>query len=199
MLLVVVGFLVAQLNTFFAGRLERKKTVSRALSDLLEIRHQFFGSEQLAGQIEVLVGKVPEHQKSQMRVAFDSMLPKWDELHKRYDESVTTLAALDPLLAFQLRSKDLVRPVMNMAHARMGQDPKAAALVGPIFQKNVTDRLEKVFVRAILKLALKVGPLCWFKTKRLMARQSEIPNEFKELLQKMKAAVDSQNAATPAP
>ena len=84
------------------------------------------------------------------------MLPKWDELHKRYDESVTTLAALDPLLAFQLRGqKDLVRPVMNMAHARMGQDPKAAALVGPIFQKNVTDRPEKVFVRAILKLKLQ--------------------------------------------
>src|SRR5258708_626283 len=90
-LLIVIGFLLGQLNSYFVARWERKKAVSRALSELLELRSQFVGLEQAVEQIGNLVGDFPEHEKSQLRVVFDSLFPKWDEQHSRYDQSVTTL------------------------------------------------------------------------------------------------------------
>jgi hypothetical protein len=77
------------------------------------------------------LGNLPEHVKSQLRVVLDSLFPNWQELHERYDKSVTAVARLDPLLSFQLRSKDFVRPVMRTLHSLMGQDSQAAAILAP--------------------------------------------------------------------
>src|SRR5208282_2960836 len=107
-ILIVIGFLLAQLKDFFAQRKERKEAVAVLLSDLLEVRHQFVGIELLIDELATL-GNLPEHVKSQLRVVLDSLFPNWQELHDRYDKSVTAVARLDPLLSFQLRSKDFVR------------------------------------------------------------------------------------------
>jgi hypothetical protein len=40
----------------------------------------------------------------------DGLVPNSDELHRRYDQSVSMVAGLDPVLAFERRSKDLIRP-----------------------------------------------------------------------------------------
>jgi hypothetical protein len=42
-LLVVVGFVLGQFNNYFTTRKERKKAISAALADLLEVRHQYLG------------------------------------------------------------------------------------------------------------------------------------------------------------
>src|SRR5258708_30909921 len=126
--LIVIGFLLAQLNSYFLQRGERKKAVSLALSELLEVRNQFVGLELTMEQVVNLAGSIPEHVKAQFRVTLDSFFPKWEEQHSRYDQSVTTLAALDPLLAYELRSKDFIRPILMTLHSIMSQDPQAAAL-----------------------------------------------------------------------
>jgi hypothetical protein len=142
-LLVVIGFALSQLNNYFAERGERKKAVSSALSDLLEVRHQFMGLEALMEQIGEL-GHIPEHQKSQMRVLLDSLFPNWEELHARYEHSVNLIAGLDPLLGFQLRSKDFLRPILRWVHSLMGQDSQAAALMGPILKNSFLSKVEPV-------------------------------------------------------
>src|ERR1700691_168238 len=98
-ILVVIGFLLAQLKDLFAQRRERREAISVLLSDLLEVRHQFVGVELLIDEIPTL-GPLPEHVKSQLRVVLDSLFPNWQELHDRYDKSVTALARIDPLLSF---------------------------------------------------------------------------------------------------
>ena len=194
-LLVMIGFLLAQLNSFFAGRRERKRAVSCALSDLLEIKFQFLALEQIVEQVGNLVGKVPEHEKSQIRVAFDSMLPKWDELHSRYDQSVTTLAGLHPLLAFQLRAKDFIRPTLMFLHSLMGQDPQAAAFFGPILRTKLLAKIGPILDKSILALAVRKSLLCWFKTARLLKRQKRIPDELEEVFESLKIAIEVQKNA----
>src|SRR5437868_5677593 len=105
---VTFGFLLAQLGGWSTGRKERKRVVSQALSEALEVRNRLFAMEGMVDQITVLRGNVPEHEKANIRVFLNSLLPKWEELHTRYESCVTTLAGIDPLLAYHLRSKDSV-------------------------------------------------------------------------------------------
>lgn len=128
------------------------------------------------------LGNVPEHQKSQIRVFINSLLPKWEETHSRYEPCITTLAGLDPLLAFHLRSKDAILPVLNWLHSLMGQDPTAASLIGPVL-KNLMKSTEPVLNKSILLLARKRGWICWFRTKRLLKRNETLTDEAIKLLQ----------------
>jgi len=198
-LLIVIGFLLSQVNNLFADRRERKKAISSALSDLLEVRSHFVGLERIAEQIGNLVGSIPEHEKSQMRVTFDSVLPKWDELHSRYDQSVTTLAGLDPLLAYRLRSKDFIRPLLTLLYSLMGKDPQAAAVMGPIMKTKLVGKVEPILDEAILALAKKRNRLCWYRTKRLLKNEKQLPDGFIEFLESIKSAVPVPKCATTEP
>lgn len=191
-LLVIVGFVLAQLNSLFADRKERKKAVSCALSDLLEVRYQFIGLEDLVEQIEMLTGSnIPEHQKSQIRVVFDSLFPAWNELHARYERSVSTLAGMDPVLAFRLRAKDFIRPAFTAMHSMIGQDAQAAAVVGPIIRTQLHAKLEPVLNESILTLARKKSLLCWYETHRLLKKQRKhVQKEMMEIMQPLKVAMD---------
>jgi hypothetical protein len=193
---ILIGFLIAQLTGYSAERRERRKAASCALSDLLMVRHQLFGLEEIVENLGNIVGNVPEHEKSQLRVAFNSLLPKWEELHSRYDHSVTTLAGLDPLLAFELRSKDFILPTLNCMHSLMAQDPQAAALIGPIFKANVLDKIKPVLDKSLVSLAKKKNLLCWYQIWRFVKKGGRISDELAEFLKSIQAIVEKQKAAT---
>ena len=185
---IFVGFLLAQLGGYFVGRRERKKAISSALAELLEVKSRLFGLEGMIDRITDSLGNVPEHEKSQIRVFINSLLPKWDDLHLRYEPAVTTLAGLDPLLAFHLRSKDTIMPILNWLHSLMGQDPKAAAQVGPILKKLMNSS-EPVLNKSILLLASKKSWVCWYRTKRLLKKTGSAGEEAMEFLRPMMDAI----------
>jgi hypothetical protein len=197
-ILVIIGFFLAQLKDFFVQRKERKEAVSVLLSDLLEVRYQFVGVELLIDEIATL-GPLPEHIKSQLRVVLDSLFPNWQELHDRYDKSVTAVARIDPLLAFQLRSKDFIRPVMRTLHSLMGQDSQAAALLAPAFKTNFVSKVEKALNESILKLARRQSLWCWFKTRRSLRESNKFPEDAREAWESMKALIKSQIKTSPEP
>jgi hypothetical protein len=197
-ILVVIGFLLAQLKDFFAQRKERKEAVSVLLSDLLEVRHQFVGIELLIDELASL-GNLPEHVKSQLRVVLDSLFPNWQELHDRYDKSVTAVARLDPLLSFQLRSKDFVRPVMRTLHSLMGQDSQAAAMLAPAMKNNFVNKVEGALNESILKLARRQSLWCWYKTRRTLRDSSKLPDDAREAWESIKAIAQAQIKAAPVP
>ena len=195
--LIVIGFLLAQLNSYFLQRGERKKAVSLALSELLEVRNQFVGLELTMEQVVNLAGSIPEHVKAQFRVTLDSFFPKWEEQHSRYDQSVTTLAALDPLLAYELRSKDFIRPILMTLHSIMSQDPQAAALIGPTLKEKLLGKIEPTLNKSILKLAWGKSLLCWYRTNRLL-RKSGVPDDAREFVTAIKDILEAQQKAAAA-
>jgi hypothetical protein len=197
-ILVVIGFLLAQLKDFFAQRKERKEAVSVLLSDLLEVRHQFVGIELLIDELASL-GNLPEHVKSQLRVVLDSLFPNWQELHERYDKSVTAVARLDPLLSFQLRSKDFVRPVMRTLHSLMGQDSQAAAILAPAIKNNFVNKVEGALNGSILKLARQQSLWCWYKTRRTLRDSKKLPDDAREAWESIKAIAQAQIKVAPVP
>ncbi len=192
--LIVLGFILAQAEHLFASRRERRKAISRALAELLDVRYQFVATETLCRAMETL-GPIPAQAKSQLRLVIDSFLPDWKELHSRYDESVTTLAGLDPLLAFRIRSKDLVRPYIQRVHAIMSQDAQAATALAPIFAQTTLDRVEPELKAAILKLALKRGLITWYKVRWALKRGASMADELNGFMKSFKAIIDTQAKA----
>jgi len=189
-ILLLIGFVIGQFNSYFTTRKERKEAVSTALHDLLEVRHQYFALEVVMQELEK-ISAFPQHLQSQLRLVFDTFLPNWEELHHRYEESVTVLAGLDPLLAFNLRSKDLVRPMMLRIHSLMAADPQAAALVAPLLKSSFTPSIEKAFKASILRLARNKSWVCWYYTKKVLKRKDDFPKEFLEIIGPFKAVLET--------
>jgi hypothetical protein len=195
--LVAFGWLLARADHFFAAREQRRKAIACALADLLDMRHQFLGMETIMRELATL-GPIPEQIKSQLRVVFDSLLPAWPEVHTRYDQSVTTVAGLDPLLGFSLRSKEFLRPLMLKMHSIIAQDPNAAVLA-PIINMMFSDKVEPILDASILTLARKRGPLEWYRVRRALKTKDKTSDEIKQLLEPIKAAIESQNKPPDAP
>jgi hypothetical protein len=192
---ILIGFLISQLTGYRAERKERKKAVSCALSDLLMVKHQLFGLEDIIEKLGSTLGNIPEHEKSHLRVVFNSLLPKWEDLHARYDQSITTLAGLHPLLAFELRSKDYILPSLNWMHSAMANDPQAAALIGPLFKTMLLGKIEPVLNKSLVGLARRKSLICWYETRRLVKRKSKLSDEFAELLEPVKTVIEAQRKA----
>src|SRR5262245_1259203 len=119
---IVIGFFLAQLAGSLGDRRDRKKAASRALAELLELRHQLEITNSIREAVDEMitaVGDIPRSEKSKLLLAIGTFLPKPDELHSRYDESVSALASSHPLLAYELRSKDLIQPLLTSLHSLM--------------------------------------------------------------------------------
>lgn len=193
---IVIGFFIAQLAGSLGERRERKKAASRALTELLELRHHLVAMEavrQAVDQMITVIGNIPETDRLKLLVVLESLLPKPDDLHSRYDQSVSALAPSHPLLAFELRSKDLIRPLLTTLRSLMSQDAQAAAVMGPFLKQNVLVKIEPNLNKYILLLAWKAGFVCWYNTRRALLNQREpISPELQEYLDSFKRLVEEQ-------
>jgi hypothetical protein len=71
----------------------------------------------------------------------------------------------------------------------MGKDANAAAVMGPIFKTKLLGEIQPAVDKAILGLAKRKSPVCWYKTKRLLEKQKQVPQGFSDLLASIKAVV----------
>ncbi|WP_370230807.1 hypothetical protein [Marinobacter nauticus] len=108
----IAGFLVGQANGFFDRRNEKRKAFSRALAELLEIRHRFKGAIYLLRRLGTEVNVPREYLDEIVQGLPDGLL--WDpSVSTRYADAVNTLSAYSPLSAYVLRSKDIVGLFVN--------------------------------------------------------------------------------------
>jgi hypothetical protein len=101
------------------------------------------------------------------------------------------LAGLDPILAFNLRSKDLLRPLTLKIHALMGSNPEAASIAAPLLRTSFASSVEKAFKASILRLARNKSWVCWYYTRKILKRKDDFPKEFAELMGPFKAVLEA--------
>lgn len=95
------------------GRRERKRTITTALSDLLEVRHRIFAFDFAIREIGALTKIQPEIIPA-FRNQLEGLIPIDSDLDSRYNDAVTVLAGADPVLAFRLRSKNLLPGMLKI-------------------------------------------------------------------------------------
>jgi hypothetical protein len=195
--LILLGWLLGQAEHWFTEHRERRKALSRALADLLEIRHQLIAMEFVLGEIGKF-GQIPPQAASQFRLFSESLLPDWNELHRRFDESVTVVASLDPLLGFQLRSKDFIRPVFQRLHLVIVQGDPQAAMIGQAVTQSLFGEAEAALNDAILKVSRKRGPVTWYRVRRSLRPNEKLQEKVRKLVDILKAAAPEAQTNAPA-
>lgn len=173
----IVGLLVGQLSQWFALRRQHKDAIGKALSDVLEIRHQMLGIPLV---IEYLTKgfSIPPESQGQLRVALDRVLPTDTDLSTRFGEAVTLVAARNPLLAFRLRSKDTAQPLLSTVRAlAVAAGPSSAAAMTTI-EARLLKELSSHFDELVKELSFRHGFLTWYRARRLLKRGVSIPEEF---------------------
>jgi hypothetical protein len=167
LLAVLFGWGLNSVSQLLLGLSERREAVSKALSDLLEIRHQLLALDLAMVEIGKIVPLAP-HLEAHFRLVLEQMIiPDPNQLYKRYDESVSLIAAVDPILAFRLRSKDLMRPLMKNIDALMAQDINAAPF-GQKLTKMLLPHMEQQLNRALKSLAWRRGPITRWRVGRAL-------------------------------
>jgi hypothetical protein len=191
---IIIGWVLQETSHSLADRRERRRAISLALTDLMEVHLHFQGIDLVLEKLTELAG-LPQQMRVQMWMVLEKFLPNSSELHKRYDENVSVVASLDPRLGFYLRSKDSVRPLFSLLNSLAAQDAQAESLWLAV-QRPLMQEALKALRAAILELAngYSSGTHKWAKKK--MEDSGAVPKEVEQWLALMTQEVKRQNMAT---
>lgn len=189
----IAGFLVGQANGFFARRNEKRKAYSRALAELLEIRHRFKGALYMLRRLGNDVNVPREHLDEIIQGLPEGLL--WDSrVSARYTDAITTLSAYAPLSAYVLRSKDIVGLFVNGSPVTFGPDETAHTFAMKnleIMEKSVVPTLDESIEAVSQSLGKKTKKL----TKDILDGTQEVLPDVKSSTDELIANVNATIAA----
>jgi len=177
---VVLGSAISGIGAYLRIRMERKRAIARALSDLLEIRHHVLGMEVVLREVRNRVS-ISEEEAQLFRSHMNTIAPLDADVHKRYDEAISLLSGIDPLLAFNMRSKNKVFhfvDAMRNTSFSMGATPSQISTLENAIRLAIAPALDE----AVLTLAKHHSLSTKRKTKKLVASVSDVPPELTRLM-----------------
>jgi hypothetical protein len=145
---VILGSALTGVGALLRQRTERKRVVGVALADLLEIRHELMATERVLKHFRSRLA-VPDEIIPDLSKLLESIAPKKDDLHKRYDESVSVVASFDPVLGFKLRSKNNIAGVLTKFRnigVEGGMNPPVLNQYESMLRRAVLPTLDKAVV-----------------------------------------------------
>lgn len=180
-LALFVGFLLNEVSQRFRNRRQHKGALGRAIADLLEIRHQALAVSTIIRELQRRY-KIPNQVIPSLMVGLNSILPKYEVLQDRYNKAVDVISETDPILAFQLRSKDVIQPMFSYLRLIGSGD----ALASTVFEKIETDmmpRMLKVIEDTLLQVAFSHRLKTWWNVRKVIQRKDEaVPPELESML-----------------
>lgn len=193
---IVTGWVLQEASHHIAARDERRRAISLALTDLWEIEFHFRILHLALDKIGSVV-ELPAQVKAQVWVLVGQLfLPNPAELHERYNKSVTTLASLDPVLGFRLRSKDLVRPLFTFLNSVAAKDPAGAAVWFEV-QRPLIEQTNKTLKDAVLELASRHSRSTHRDVRAKLERDNTPLKEFDDWLKLVIETAKSHNFVAP--
>jgi hypothetical protein len=122
---LVVGFGLNEMSSLIRANRETRRTFGSALSELLEVRHQLRMLPIAIQSIKKMIpGAMNPVEEFALRKALWSVIPSPQGLQKRYDVAVSAIAGEYPTLAFELRSKDTMAPLLGHLRGALPIEPK---------------------------------------------------------------------------
>lgn len=182
---VLIGSILAGAGSVIRSRLERKRLIARALSELLEIRHQMIALDRvitlLASQLQIPAEAMPV-----IRGLISSIAPMDSGVHQRYEEVVTLLSGEDPLLGFHLRARCSILTFIESIRTsgiEHGVEPEFIEKIGSEVSSLIIPELNKV----ILLVGRKHSFITWWKLKGILNKSEEIPSNILSFMETMRS------------
>jgi len=177
---LLIGWCLKELGDRFRLRREERKPFAIAIADLLEMRHRILSVSTALGEIKKRL-PIPPEAEIALKTFVDAILPQTEDLHRRYNEAVSLVAAVNPILAFRLRCKDEYLPLMQKLRPLLTADSLTRPFVG-----QVENTLSSVFTEdieeLITELAKAHGVATWLRIRRRLSKPASIPKEVDDLL-----------------
>lgn len=188
---VVIGGALTGIGSFLRERKEQKRVIARALTDLLEVRHHIVAIEIFLHELKTRV-QIPEEAVPVLRTLVDTLIPIDEQVHKRYDEAVSLLAGINPLLAFTMRAKNTLPSVLSAIRgfsAANGATPEQIES----FESTILSATSPALDKAVLELANKHSFLTGRKIRKLVQIRNQIPAELEALINRVTDAALRDN------
>jgi len=179
---VIIGWFLKEVSQMVRLHREDRRAIGQVLTDLMEIRYRLLGIEKISDEIKRF--KISVQEQLLLKSFIDNILSNLQDLNKRYEKRVNTIASADPLLGFQLRSKDLLNPYISQIRSIASMSEDSATIWNQI-EVQLIESAEPEFERLILKLSWLHSWRTWLYTRRYLRRSLEIPPEFEELISSM--------------
>jgi hypothetical protein len=204
---LVGGLVVNEIKRRIEMAGENRKYLGRALSDLLEIRYYLATTRVMKKEIERLLGNdIPPGQAGLLvhLIAPQLLQFDWAALRTRYNDAVTALAGIHPILAYKLRSKDSIGTLLQQLGALAAgniSNPVEAAQRAQ-FLSWLDQVVEKQayglpdLAEAASLVARKHGWRTSRATKQALKRQDSIDTspEIQDAMKTLKSQLDSAAA-----
>lgn len=184
---VLVGGMLTGVTAYLKDRKERKRVIALALSDLLEVRHRMVAFEVFLKKISTVAKLSTEHM-AQIREMLVSVAPQDPKLDDRYDAAISLLAGIDPVLAFDMRSRNALPKMLDSFRALAAAHnvaPSDFAHMEAFLTKETTPKLNS----AVEKLARCHSMSTARKVKDLIKKSETMPREGEEFFERFSQAV----------
>jgi hypothetical protein len=196
---LVIGWLLSAINPYLSEHRERRKAIARALAELMEIRHRL-GVVEYAMDMVGKVVNIPPEAELQIRVLFQPLFAKLQQVGQQYAESVTLVKSIDPVLGFKLQSKNELQPMLNNFFTLVAQanDPQAAAVwkrINLVILKEAESDLNEL----IKKLALKRSIWTRWRVNKMLTQNRPLPKGTDAILEILRAEAAKQAPAPQEP
>jgi hypothetical protein len=196
----LAGFMLNELSYVWRMRREDKRKVGQALAELLEIRRQI---EAIPAIMDVLRSRIPAPipaiAEFQIRAIYRALIPNVETLRQRYDAAVTAVAGAFPVLAFELRSKDMVTPLMTHLSSMVADNTAAEMFVK--MEDQIVQAIRPVLEDLIKQTASLHSRKARHDVDSLLRQKFELPKSFDRFIsQALSQAARQQanpEAATP--
>ncbi|EER58716.1 hypothetical protein AcdelDRAFT_3718 [Acidovorax delafieldii 2AN] len=189
---VVLGSVLSGIGAHIRARREHKRIVGSALADLLEVRHRIVGFDLVLEKIQSMAGLEP-NALAQVRNLMDTAFPSDPMLEERYAQAVTQLAGVDPVLAFNLRSKNALPKVLSILRA---QAASAGANLGMFesFESQLLRAARPSIDAAVLELGKSHSILTGLKVRRLVRKSDKLPEDVSQFFDKLAGSIPAISA-----
>jgi hypothetical protein len=182
---VLVGAGVAWFGLWLKERKERKGALGVALADLLQVRHDIIGVDFAIQMMKKEAGpNLPADALPHVRTFLESIGEKREATNARYERAISILAGVDPLAAFELKSKNLFPQFLSDI-----RQVSLASGLRPAEMEELETDVRKLITPfhdlAVLRLARMYSWITYRSVKKYLQREPELPPEFTSFLKKM--------------
>src|SRR5579862_3802668 len=157
---VALGWLLNELSSLIRLRREDRRTAGPVLTDLLEIRHRLVTLNEAIKEYLQELGKhvqLSPQARVQVQQYLQNLLqtsfPQSPDFVEQYEQAVSTLARVDPIRAFRLRSQPFVAPFLNWLQNLATSTETDAQIWSTVFEPEFLGKFRPQMEELILDVA----------------------------------------------
>jgi hypothetical protein len=186
----VLGFGLNEASYLIRARREDRRLLGRVLNELLEIRNQ---SKMIPTLMEALRSRIPAaipltadfEIRKMFREALSGMM---QGIQERYNQAVSEVSGAFPVLAYELRAKDVLVPLLR----HLGPLVPVTDATAVEFWIKMEEELTRATLPVLEDLIRRVASMCGRKIRKetddVLAQQFEIPRSTDNFLSQVFSA-----------